>query len=358
VNLLFLASEAYGAPGGIAQYNRDLIRALSESNHFSRIKIMVRAGLAEAPMPKGVAQDKPRNNKLKYTLVAIAQSLRFRPALIFCGHLNMLPLCWLLHKVANIPFWIQLHGIDAWERPPRLIRFMSKDALVVTSVSRYTRQRFLAWSTMDPARVKVLPNTVKRQFTPVDRTCARTQFGIDEGQKVLLTVGRLSTSEAYKGQDRVLQVLPALIRHHTTLVYLIAGDGDDRLRLEALAAKLGVTTHVRFLGAVSEEELNALYNAADLYVMPSTGEGFGIVYLEAMAAGTPALGLDCDGSVDPLRDGALGIVSDEKNLAQSVSNALKSPRDPSLADKTLHYFGDHAFKHQVSRIITTFNVQP
>ncbi|MGH8499899.1 MAG: glycosyltransferase, partial [Methylococcales bacterium] len=94
-------------------------------------------------------------------------------------------------------------------------------------------------------------------------------------------------------------------------------------------------------------KLPALYAAADLFLMPSTGEGFGIVFLEAMATGTPALGLDCDGSVDPLLDGELGFVSNEENLADNIAKALSFERVTDLSERVHATFGQNLFRQQV-----------
>ena len=89
---------------------------------------------------------------------------------------------------------------------------------------------------------------------------------------------------------------------------MIAGDGDDRHHLEECAAREGVRDVVRFVGHVPDDELPDLYRAADVFVMPSTGEGFGIVFLQALASGLPVMGGDGEGSRDPLRDGADGAL--------------------------------------------------
>lgn len=113
----------------------------------------------------------------------------------------------------------------------------------------------------------------------------------------------LHLTERYKGHDRVLEVIPSLLERFPNLVYVIAGDGDDRLRLEKLAKDLGVHAAVRFTGRIDNNDLPDLYRMADVFVMPSTGEGFGIVFLEAMACGVPAVGSDSDGSIDALGEG-------------------------------------------------------
>src|SRR5690606_18991980 len=119
---------------------------------------------------------------------------------------------------------------------------------------------------------------------------------LKDGQAVIVSVGRLDRRERYKGQDRVIAALPELAAAGLDPLYLVAGSGDDQPRLEALAAAGGVAHRTRFLGKVPAADLPDLYRAADVFALPSTGEGFGIVFLEAMACGAPAVGLAAGGA--------------------------------------------------------------
>jgi glycosyltransferase involved in cell wall biosynthesis len=124
---------------------------------------------------------------------------------------------------------------------------------------------------------------------------------------------------------------------HPHTIYVIVGDGDDQPRLEAVAAEVGVTEKVRFVGRVKPEELPDHFRLADVFVMPSTGEGFGIVFLEAMATGIPVIGGNRDGSLDPLADGLLGRAIDpysEEELASAICAALfDAPAKVDLANR-------------------------
>ena len=111
----------------------------------------------------------------------------------------------------------------------------------------------------------------------------------------------------------MIRALPRILADHPETIYLIVGDGDDRPRLEALSAEIGVADKVRFVGSARAEELPDYFRLADVFVMPSTGEGFGIAFLEAMASGIPVIGGNQDGSLDPLGDGTLGIAVDPEN---------------------------------------------
>jgi phosphatidylinositol alpha-1,6-mannosyltransferase len=238
----------------------------------------------------------------------------------------------------------QMHGIEAWHEPSRLQQMAVESADLVLCVSRHTRALVLSWANVAPERVLVLPNTVGDAFKPEGASALREAWGLSN-KRVLLTVARMDSSERYKGHDRVIAALPQLIAETHDVIYLIVGEGDDRARLERLAQEAGVGGRVRFMGAVSQEVLVETYQMADLFVMPSTGEGFGIAFLEAMASGTPALGLAVAGARDALCDGELGIAVAEPELAAAISRALEDPKPPpdSLAAAVHARFGREVF---------------
>ena len=200
---------------------------------------------------------------------------------------------------------MQTHGIEAWPRPSRAQRAALEAADLVLCVSRHTRSAVLSWAAIAPERVLVVPDTVREAFTPGDGSTQRAALAL-EGKRVLLTVGRMDPRERYKGHDRVIAAISNLVAKGHDICYVVVGEGADRIRLEALARDAGVSERVRFLGRVGLQTLVEIYRMADLFVMPSTGEGFGVAFLEAMASGTPALGLDVAGARDALADGQLG----------------------------------------------------
>jgi len=261
----------------------------------------------------------------------------------------MAPLAMVVAKLIRAPLWIQVHGIEAWEELSMLHRRSLEAAALVTSVSRYTRRRLLAWVGLNPAHTKVLPNAVSSRFRPGPKLPGLLdRYGARE-QKVLLTVSRLASSERYKGQDRVIRVLPRVLAHHPQTIYLIVGDGDDRSRLEMLAKEVGVYEHVRFVGFVAADDLPEHYRLADVFVMPSTGEGFGIAFLEAMACGVRVIGGNKDGSLDPLGDGRLGVAVDPEDpdaLASAICTALST-----AAAKTDTRFNFDAFSVQLDKLL-------
>jgi phosphatidylinositol alpha-1,6-mannosyltransferase len=327
MRVLALVTDAFGAGGrgGIAHYNRHLFAALAGDGAESRVVVLPRHGRVEtSEVPPRVMQLPARRNKFRYALASLRTAITDGPFdAIFCGHLHMAPLGAILSRMTGIPLWLQLHGLEAWQALSRTQRSAVRHARLVTAVSRHTRRRFLRFADLDPARVRVLPNTFDQTFVPgpkPDHLLDRYQL---RDKQVLLTVGRLAADEQRKGHDQVIRALAGMAS--ADLVYLVVGEGSDRARLAGLARTLKIADRVLFLGDVPSAELVDHYRLADVFVMPSTQEGFGIVFLEAAASGCKVVGGDRDGSIDALADGALGIAIDPASVdevARAIADAL------------------------------------
>ena len=343
--ILALVTDAFGSGGGIAQYNRDFIGALARCVDVESIEILPRLCPDGATgLPQRVRQHPAIFPRVRYSVRALGLAVNRRPGVIFCGHLFMAPMAAAIARLIGARLAIQLHGVEIWRRPSALQRAALKAADMVLCVSSDTRAHAIGWTAISPRRAVIVPNTVADDFTPGEGTALRRQLGVDS-KRVLLSVSRLAADEQYKGQDRVIRLINSMRAQGHDVVFLIAGEGDDRARLEALARAQGVADHVRFLGKVPREQLPDLYRAADLFVMPSTGEGFGIVFLEAMACGTPALGLAAGGAVDALGDG-LGEAVAEGELQDAMIRMLAAgkPNGQALASKVRERFGRTAFE--------------
>ena len=326
LRLLALITDGFGSRGGIAQYNFDLVNALSCSASIKQVVALPRFGNGSSSPTEKVLQLDAISSAYRWAVKAADLALRGGFDAIFCGHMNAVPFVARLARLSGKPLWVQAHGIEAWEdRGPKFRRALAQ-ARLVTAVSRYTRKRFLSWADISQAKVRVLPNTFDQTYVPIMRRADLiARYGLGE-KKVILTVGRMSSFERYKGHDRVIGVLEAVRSAVPNATYLIVGTGDDQPRLHALARKLDVADSVVFAGHVPAEQLADHYGLADVFAMPSTGEGFGIVFLEAAAAGLPVIGGDKDGSADALADGAIGMTvdPDDRNaLTQGLIDALQ-----------------------------------
>jgi phosphatidylinositol alpha-1,6-mannosyltransferase len=335
MRLLALVTDAFGGSGGIARYNQNLMLALAQSAHVSEIVVLPRFAEAVPDLPAKVRQLGPSAGRIAWSARGLALAAQRGVDAVFCGHLNAAPLAAAIAGLRRAPLWVQVHGVDAWERRGVAHRRALRSAALVTSVSRYTRSRLLEWAELPPHRVRVLPNTVTPGYPPrrPRRNDLMARLGLT-GRRVILTVGRLSASERYKGHDRLIAALPEIVARVHDAAYLIVGSGDDQPRLERLAQAAGVDDRVVFAGRVAEPELPDYFALADVFAMPSTGEGFGIVFIEAAASGVPVIGGNCDGSVDALADGRIGRLVDPHAPAEiedAVIDALLG-RHPVPAD--------------------------
>jgi len=324
--------------GGIERFNQGLFEALSLNGTEVRL-----LGLVHQPTLL---------TKLSFVfsfLKTLCGSERFD--LIFCGHLHLAFFAALLASAKAVPFWLQLHGGEAWQKPSEGIRWAVRRAALITAVSRYTRRRFLQWANVRPEKVLVLPNTYEEKFKPGPKPeYLIKRYGL-ENKTILLTVSRLSSQEKYKGHERILRLMPKLIQRSPDLVYVIAGEGDDRKRLEAVASENHLDGCVRFVGKVDESELPDLYRMADLFVMPSTGEGFGIVFLEAAACAIPVIGGNRDGSLDALREGNMGRLIDPEEPAELGRAILDTLSSKKTGLEEIKKFSNHNFSQFVGSLL-------
>ena len=347
MKFLLLCTDAYGGHGGIALFNRQLVGALAAHPQCEQVVVVPRLIVREQePLPPNVVFDiAAARGKLAW-MNAVRRRAREHFDVVFCGHINLLPATQLLrHKPLLI-----MHGIEAWKptRRPMTERVI-RELRGIISVSELTRDRFLSWSDFQGLSY-VLPNAVRleRYGVRLKRPDLMARWNL-AGKRVLLTLGRIVAAERYKGFDDVLEVLPEL---DPDVVYLIAGKGDDTDRLRRKAHDLGVADRVVFTGFVSEEEKADVYALADVYVMPSRGEGFGFVLLEAMACGVPVIGSKHDGGREALRHGALGTLVDPANPAEirmAINDALRDRA--RRVPKGMEYFAYERFVERVHAIV-------
>jgi glycosyltransferase involved in cell wall biosynthesis len=341
MHILFLVTDAYGGHGGIALFNREFCAAL-EGMNITVIPRVVR-GVVQTPPPHVTFVAEAAESPIAY-LRAVAAARRAKPDLVICGHINLLPIAF------GKPLLI-VHGIEAWKRR----RLPLAKCRGIVSVSALTRDRLVGWSHYDGPTF-VLPNAVHLDHYGIrpkrEDFIARYHLA---GKRVLLTVGRLDSAERSKGFDEMLEVMPDLPED---VVYMIAGGGNDAPRLQLRARELGVASRVVFTGLFADDEKPDLYNLADAYVMPSRGEGFGFVFLEAMACGVPVIGSKLDGGREALLDCKLGMLVDPTNRAEIRAAIMETlERGEQRVPDGLDYFSFENFAERASKIINDQSLQ-
>jgi len=353
---LVLTPDAFGGRGGIAKFNRDFIKSLCSSNNCDEVVVIPRRIVDDFEnLPQKLTHiTSGIKNKLAYIRAvfhAIRASSKFD--LIVCGHLFMLPLAWLVKLWTKAPILLEIYGIEAWQPHSNLVNYCLPAVDYVVSISQITMDRFLSWAKIPKVQQFLLPNAINfQQYGYREKNPELTaRYGLD-GKIVLLTLGRLDSYEQYKGFDEVMELLPDLSEVIPNIVYLIAGEGSDRERLEAKAKSLNISDRVIFTGFIAESEKADHYRLADVFVMPSKGEGFGFVFLEAMACGIPVVASKVDGSREAVRDGLLGIMvnpDDPEEIKSGILQALKLPK--GVIPQGLDYFSSDNFERRCHQII-------
>ncbi|MGC1485286.1 MAG: glycosyltransferase [Candidatus Acidiferrum sp.] len=272
-------------------------------------------------------------SKARFAATAI-RAARRHAKVVLAGHPNLGPVTQAMRIVApRIKTIICAHGVEVWEPLPALRRLALRRANVVFVPSKDTANHVVEQQ-VRKERIHVLPWALDPEFgaIPANGPPGKLPHGYPEG-RVILTVGRWLANERYKGMDTLITALPRLLTRWPELQLLAVGDGDDRAWLEDLAEKNGVNRHVHFLSGVSNEELRTCYEACEMFALPSRGEGFGLVYLEAMAHGKPVIGGAHGGAPEVIEDGVTGYLvahGDAPQLATSIETLLS---DPAMAQK-------------------------
>jgi phosphatidylinositol alpha-1,6-mannosyltransferase len=196
-------------------------------------------------------------------------------------------------------------------------------------------------------RSHALPRTVGDALTLGDASALRVTWRL-EGKRVLLTVGCMDARKRYKGHDLVIQAVSRFVSADCDVIRVMLGIEDRLDQIESAAVGLGVAEIARVMDDVS---LETPIDASDIFVIASTDEGFGVPFLEAMACGTPALGLATAGAKDALADGELGAALEDGELADALGDLLQAPRrDPHELEVAIRgRFGRRAFADNVCK---------
>lgn len=241
-------------------------------------------------------------SKWQLALAAFLQHYSARCVVVqHIGLLKLLPLIRGFRGEVNL----FLHGIEAWRPHGCLTRYMLHRVDHFFSNSWFTWNRFVSYH----------PNLGERKHTVVPLGIGSPHSGgtMELGTRSALILGRLSTGENYKGHQQLISVWPRVRSAVRGAELWVAGDGNLRPSLERLAHEVGVSGSVRFFGRVTEEEKYRLLTASRCLTMPSTGEGFGLVYLEAMRLGRPCLVSNSDAGREVVNPPEAGLAVDVTN---------------------------------------------
>ncbi len=371
MHMLLLTEYFAPHPGGTAHYYYELVRRMPQvrwtvvarqhpqAAGFDRRQRFRVVRTPFLPLPKV----RMAVEWLAHLVVGLWITLRDRVDVLHAGQLFPVGLAvYAIHRLTGLPYVAYVHGeelttlgraaVAGWA-----IRKVLAHAGAVFVNSRFTWGQVRGFGVPE-VRIRLLrPGVDLVRFRPCDGAWLRARHGA-RGEAVLLTVGRLIPR---KGQDTVIRILPEVSRH-VPVVYWVAGEGTpvEQRRLERIAQEHGVRDRVRFLGAVRDSELPALYSACDVFVMLNRRtpegdvEGFGMVFLEAGACGRPVVGGASGGAVEAVRHGVTGYLvpeGDEDTAVRALVSLLQHPElRERMGEAGRRFAARHAWERRAQRV--------
>lgn len=298
-----------------------LSRSYCDSNHINNVRF-TRLFRGEWLLP--------RLGRLLGLIIAMSAAARdLKPDIIHAGQVMVggLAALWC-KKTLGIPYYVYVFGADImeFERDPVgrwLITRVLNNSTGIICCSSFTARHVIDKFAPSAPVHRVNPGVEERFFEKTNPGNLRQKLGLSD-KTVLLTVGRLVER---KGHELVIRSLSRLMEMVPDIHYLIVGEGPVRADLEKTAAKCGVSDRITFAGAVGDAMLPSYYHAADLFIMATRQlgtkdiEGFGIVYLEANAAGLPVIAVRSGGVMDAVQDGTSGVLLDEPATPEAIAQA-------------------------------------
>jgi glycosyltransferase involved in cell wall biosynthesis len=297
-------------------------------------------------------------SRIQFGLAALRVA-GLKPAVVIALHPHLAPIVWAMRirarKLGSIVF---THGVEVWQPLgwPRGAALRRADVVVAPSAD--TVKHLISDQHILPEKIQRLPWGLDPEFEARVASAASLSLppGFPGTDRVILTVGRWDSAEQYKGADTLISALPRMLKSTPDASLVLVGDGNDRPRLEHLARDLGVSERAHFLHGLTPAQLSSCYANCEIFALPSRGEGFGLVFLEAMACAKPVVGGAHGGIPDIVEDSVTGLLvphGDVECLAQALETLFNnSPRAREMGARGRERIkNEYRFEEFQSRLI-------
>jgi phosphatidylinositol alpha-1,6-mannosyltransferase len=355
LNSLLLTPDLFTGDGGISRILRLYLKAMCElpgNGDAVRLvslndRLFDSTDMRRYTTGKLVEWEVCSRSKVEFCGAALRMGLRSDR--IVCGHIAQLPVAWAVSRlVSRKTYYLIAHGIEVWRPFTFLERRALSGARLVLCVSEFTRSRLLEQCRLPRERTAILPNALDPRLEPASPVSAA------DGPPVILSVSRLSIADSYKGIEHLIAAMPAVRAEIPDARLRIVGRGDGMAGLQALARNLSMAEAVEFVGYVSDSDLHLELTRCRMFALPSQKEGFGLVYLEAMAHGRPSLGARSGGVPEVITPdtGVLVDYGDVPGIAAATVAALRRdwPIGPLL--ERARFFSYLRFKERFASLLS------
>jgi phosphatidyl-myo-inositol dimannoside synthase len=366
-NIMLFTLQTFSTTGGIQKMTRILAHALNQvaikNNWDFRLWSAYDSDSDLMPQYLPTKNFTGFGSRVKFTLSAFFKAPKFDVVII--SHIN-LGLVGRAIKTINpkCKIWVVAHGIEVWNELLSSKKWLLKNCDKVICVSNFTKQQIIKKHDVDAAKCEVLNNTLD-PFMQLPVSFNKPGYLIEKynltaNTPLLFTLTRLSAAEQYKGYEQVIKVIGNLKHTFPDIKYIIAGkcDAEEETRIKRIITAYNVQEQVLLTGFIEDNELVDHFLMADMFVLPSSNEGFGIVFIEALACGLPVVCGNIDGSLDAIKSGLLGTAVNPNDLAElekaiidGLKKTLTDDSRKELQKQCVHYFNEDSYIKSLNHLL-------
>lgn len=367
-NVLFLTLKVFSFTGGIEKVCRSIAYALQQLSNNGVIKSSVFSMYDDKNSlnTSYIHQENFHGFKQRKTSFALQSVYTgMRQEVVILSHINLLLIGYLIKLLSpKTKVYLLAHGIEVWKPLNKLKRTALQKMDRLIAVSNFTANTIINKHHINPKKVIVLNNCLDpffvfpKNFSKPAYLLERYQ--LTKNQPILFSLCRLTSSEKYKGYEHTVNILPDLIKEYPDLVYLLAGKYSrlEEARITQLIKSKNLESRVKLIGFISEAELTDHFLLGDVFALPSKKEGFGIVFIEAMANGCHVVAGNKDGSIDATKNGVLGKLVDPDNnneLKEAILGLLSKVQSEQeklkLQQEVISFAGYQQYEENLKKLI-------
>jgi len=366
--ILVLSPETFSAPGGIQSMSRSLVyvlHQLCQKNNW-RIKLHVLNDPPTAvstPYLPAIYFKGFSRKKIMFSLKSIWTGIN--TDIVIVTHVNLsFPAIVIRLLNPQCKVWLVAHGTEVWRPLSGWKKTIWQIADRIICVSSFTRDKVIASQHANPEHCTIL-NSIVDPFIKIPEDFSKPaylleRYGLKHTDKVVLTLTRITCDNIAKGYDQVIQVISKIRKNFPNICYLLAGPWDpaEKTRIEQLIAENGLGDNFILTGYIKKEELADHFLLADLFILPSKKEGFGIVLIEAMAFGLPVICGNKDGSTDAVRHEEMGTIIDpddqealELAIRKKLHESLNREFRKNIQQESLRHFNERHYSKVLAQLI-------
>lgn len=372
MKVALLTPELFSAEGGLSRILRLYLKALCELPAVVeevRLVTLIDPTIDSEDLRAYASErlvDWAACRRRKFAFLRTALRAARASDLLICGHIGQLPVAWLCRlRYPKLRYVLIAHGVEVWRSFSWWEHRALHSAAAIWCVSDFTRMEIAAHASLKDGHAVVLPNGLDPFLHPETPTCESETNGAQISNRsaatvlneatgnasTILTISRLTFSDRYKGIDHLIEAMPAIRAKAPGTRLRVIGRGDDLPRLQKLAAPLGDA--VEFLGYVSDDTIKEEISRTRVFALPSEREGFGLVYLEAMAQGKPCIGAHAGGAPEVITPatGLLIPFGDIAALADACVEALTRKWSADAIRARAAEFSYSNFRHRLQTVL-------